>query len=140
MAQLLWFRILIIIDWSILLKLYKRTTFCEGLKYKKFSLLSDKICNNSGDSTPRSRFVSVSLSCICKYMNMSGSRENISRITGVDEIFQLYPGASVFPFVCLDKYIHEYSDRLNLSHAMRKCVFGSLRPGQTQTSLRSHRS
>ena len=27
-----------------------------------------------------------------------------------------------------------------LSHAMRKCVFRSLRPGQTQTGRRSHRS
>ena len=26
-----------------------------------------------------------------------------------------------------------------MSHAMTKCIFGSLRPGQTQTGLRSHR-
>ena len=30
--------------------------------------------------------------------------------------------------------------QIHMSHAMRKCVFRSLRPGQTQTGLRSHRS
>ena len=29
---------------------------------------------------------------------------------------------------------------IHVSHTMRKCVFGSLRPAKTQTGLRSHRS
>ena len=35
--------------------------------------------------------------------------------------------------------LHVELDKKKMSHAMRKCVFGSLRPGKTQTDLLSYR-
>ena len=35
--------------------------------------------------------------------------------------------------------VHVYTVCIYMSHAMRKCVFGSLRPGKTQTDLLSYR-
>ena len=66
-----------------------------------------------------------------------------AKIEGEYRLFLTICDALVVSFYSDSASRHsEYSDRISydMSHAMRKSVFGSLRPGQTQSGLLSHRS